>query len=59
MNSALQKSIEITADKSKTTRETEDLLKETNTSELILALCGPIGSPLKICKKYIGKFFKK
>lgn len=28
-------------------KETENLLKETNTSELVIALCGPIGSPIK------------
>ena len=28
-------------------KDTENILKDTNTSELIVALCGPIGSPIK------------
>lgn len=31
-------------------RETENLLKETNTQELVIALCGPIGSPIKLVR---------
>lgn len=31
-------------------RNTEDLLRETNTAELVIALCGPIGSPIKLVR---------
>ena len=31
-------------------KETESLLKETNTQELVIALCGPIGSPIKMVR---------
>lgn len=58
MNSALQKNVEIQVGKSKTARETEDLLKETNTSELILALCGPIGSPIKAVRNTLENSLK-
>lgn len=50
MNLALPKNTESLDNKIKITKETDDLLKETNTSELIIALCGPIGSPIKLVR---------
>lgn len=47
MNTVLQaNSTDVTIDRHDDGRDTRELLKSTHTHELVIALCGPIGSPL-------------